>query len=55
MARMEAEMSKYADETRGHGRIVANTSAIAQFLSKDLSAFKIDNPDVRIALREETI
>ena len=54
MARMEAEMSEYADVIRGHVRIAANTSAIAQFLPEDLSAFKIDFPDVRIALREET-
>ena len=54
MARMEAEMSEYANGMRGHVRIVANTSAIAQFLPEDLSAFKIDFPDVRIELREET-
>ena len=54
MARMEAEMSEFADGVRGHVRIVANSSAIAQFLPEDLSMFKADFPDVRIALREET-
>ena len=54
MARMEAEMNEYADGVHGHVRIVANTSAITQFLPDDLSAFKSDYPDVRLALREQT-
>jgi DNA-binding transcriptional LysR family regulator len=54
MARMEAEMSEYTDGVRGHVRIVANTSAIIQFLPDDLSAFKSDYPDVRVGLREQT-
>lgn len=54
MSRMEAEMSEYADGVRGHVRLVANTSAITQFLPEDLAAFKLEFPDVRIALREET-
>lgn len=52
--RMEAEMSEFAEGVRGHVRIVANTSAITQFLPEDLSAFKTENPEIRIALREET-
>jgi DNA-binding transcriptional LysR family regulator len=52
MARMEAEMSEYADGISGHVLIAVNTSAIAQFLPEDLSAFKIDLPGVRITLRE---
>ena len=39
---------------RGHVRIVANTSAITQFLPDDLSNFKSEYPDVRIALSEQT-
>jgi DNA-binding transcriptional LysR family regulator len=54
MGQMEAEMSEFADGVRGHVRIVANSSSIAQFLPEDLSTFKADFPDVRIALREET-
>jgi DNA-binding transcriptional LysR family regulator len=56
MARMETEINEYADADgiRGHVSILANTSAIPQFLPGDLSAFKTDFPDVRIALREET-
>ena len=47
-------MSEYVDGIRGHLRILANTSAIIQFLPHDLSAFKSDFPDVRIVLREKT-
>ncbi len=53
-ARMEGEMSEYADGARGHVRIAANTSAITQFLPDDLSKFKSEYPDVRIALSEHT-
>lgn len=52
--RMEAEMSEYADGARGHVRIVANSSAIIQFLPGDLSNFKSAYPDVRVALSEQT-
>lgn len=52
--RMEAEMSEFSDGARGHVRVVANTSAITQFLPGDLSAFKTMYPDVRIALGELT-
>ncbi len=52
--RMETEMSAYADGTRGHVRIVANSSAIIQFLPGDLSRFKAAYPDVRVALSEQT-
>ena len=54
MGQMEAEMSEFSDGVRGHVRIVANSSSIAQFLPEDLSTFKADFPDIRIALREET-
>ena len=54
MGQMEVEMSEFSDGVRGHVRIVANSSSIAQFLPEDLSTFKADFPDIRIALREET-
>ena len=54
MARMEAEMSEYADGVQGHVRIVANTSAITQFLPEDLSLFTHRYPDIRVALSEQT-
>lgn len=54
LSHMDAEMSEYADGAKGHVRIVANTSAITQFLPDDLSKFKAQYPDVRIALSEQT-
>ncbi len=54
LGRMEAEMSEYADGARGHVRIVANSSAIIQFLPGDLSRFKAAYPEVRVALSEQT-
>ena len=54
MGQMEVEMSEFSDGVRGHVRIDANSSSIAQFLPEDLSTFKADFPDIRIALREET-
>lgn len=54
MARTDAEMSEFSDGARGHVRVVANTSAITQFLPEDLSEFKNQNPDVQIVLSEET-
>ncbi len=54
LGRMEAEMSEYADGARGHVRIVANSSAIIQFLPEDISSFKAAYPEVRVALSEQT-
>jgi DNA-binding transcriptional LysR family regulator len=51
--RMSADMSEFATGTRGHVRIAANISALAQFLPDDLAGFNQNNPDVRIELREE--
>jgi DNA-binding transcriptional LysR family regulator len=51
--RMSADMSEFASGVRGHVRIAANISAIAQFLPDDLASFVNANPDVRIELREE--
>jgi DNA-binding transcriptional LysR family regulator len=51
---METEMSAYADGDRGHVRIVANSSAIIQFLPGDLSRFKAAHSGVRVALSEQT-
>jgi DNA-binding transcriptional LysR family regulator len=46
------EMSDFAEGTRGHVRLAANPSAIAQFLPDVLAAFMKDNPGIRIALNE---
>jgi DNA-binding transcriptional LysR family regulator len=50
--RMASEMGDYAVGVRGHVRMWVNTSAVIQFLPRDLPAFLTDNPGIRIALEE---
>jgi DNA-binding transcriptional LysR family regulator len=50
--RMANEMSDYATGVRGHVRMWANTSAIVQFLPRDVRIFLSDNPTVKISLEE---
>jgi DNA-binding transcriptional LysR family regulator len=50
--RMANEMSDYAVGVRGHVRMWANTSAIVQFLPRDVRVFLVDNPSVKISLEE---
>jgi DNA-binding transcriptional LysR family regulator len=51
--RMAAELSDYSDGIRGHVRILANISAITQFLPEDLSRFSNKYRDVKIDLEEQ--
>ncbi len=51
--RMAGEMSDFAIGVRGHVRIWANTSAIIQFLPRDLAAFLREQPLIRIGLEEK--
>ncbi|SAL06829.1 LysR family transcriptional regulator [Caballeronia arationis] len=50
--RMANEMSDYATGVRGHVRMWANTSAVVQFLPRDVRTFLTDNPSVKISLEE---
>lgn len=50
--RMAHDASDYASGVRGHVRLFANTSAVIQFLPRDLTRFLSTNPDVRIGLEE---
>lgn len=50
--RAAVEMSDFAAGNRGHVRLAANPSAVAQFLPDVLAAFIAANPNVKIALRE---
>ncbi|WP_086966660.1 LysR substrate-binding domain-containing protein [Caballeronia glebae] len=50
--RMATEMSDYAVGVRGHVRMWANTSAIVQFLPRDVREFLSQNPSVKISLEE---
>lgn len=50
--RMAYDASDYANGVRGHIRLFANTSAVIQFLPKDLATFLAENPHVRIGMEE---
>ena len=50
--RMQADLSDYAKGAKGHIRIKANTSAITQYLPKDLAQFSASYPDVKLELEE---
>ena len=50
--KLQAELSDYAKGVKGHIRIKANTSAITQYLPKDLAQFSEDYPDVKLELEE---
>lgn len=50
--RLQADMLDYAKGAKGHIRIQANTSAMTQFLAKDLSVFAVRYPEVKLDLKE---
>ena len=47
-----AQMSEYASGVRGHVRVMANISAINQFLPAEIKSFLSDHPQVQIHLQE---
>ncbi|TVR09679.1 MAG: LysR family transcriptional regulator [Planctomycetota bacterium] len=49
---LKAEMSDFLKGIKGYIRLQANTSAITQFLPKELATFSQNFPDVKIALSE---
>ena len=50
---LSADLSDYASGVVGTIRLWANTSAITQFLPRELSAFQAANPGIRIELEEQ--
>ena len=50
--KLQADLSDYAKGVKGHIRIKANTSAITQFLPKDLAEFAANYPDIKLELEE---
>ena len=50
--KLQADLADYAKGVRGHLRIKANTSAITQYLPKDLARFALDYPDLKLELEE---
>lgn len=53
VGRMRADLSDYAKGAKGHIRLQANTSALAQFLPQELAAFSAAYPEVKISLEEQ--
>jgi DNA-binding transcriptional LysR family regulator len=49
---MEAEMSGHASGRRGALRILANTSALAEYLPDDLASFAKQHPDIVVIVEE---
>lgn len=54
LAALDGAMSIYASGVKGQVRLVANTSAIVQFLPDDLSSFLKMHPTIKIDLEEHT-
>lgn len=52
MQKLDADLGDYARGVKGHLRIHANMSALAQFLADDFASFATDHPDVRLDLEE---
>ncbi|MDB6142190.1 MAG: GntR family transcriptional regulator [Pseudomonas sp.] len=50
--RMAIDVGDYAVGVRGHVKVSANTSAVVQFLPRDLADFLGQNPQLRISLDE---
>ncbi|NMM80915.1 LysR family transcriptional regulator [Acidovorax sp. SRB_14] len=48
-----SQMRDYASGTRGHVRVVANISAITQFLPSELQSFLARHPQVDVRLQEQ--
>jgi DNA-binding transcriptional LysR family regulator len=49
---MEAEMSGHASGRRGALRVLANTSALAEYLPDDLASFAKQHPDIVVIVQE---
>lgn len=54
LERMGAELSRFEAGVKGKVRIVANMSAIVEFLPEDIAAFKRAFPDIDVELDEQT-
>src|SRR5438552_10303186 len=50
--RMKSELSEYAGGVKGHIRIHASTSALTQFVPKELEAFLNRYPMIRMQIEE---
>lgn len=52
LERMRMEMKDYAEGARGHVRLIANASALVEFLADEVAAFAERYPDIRVDIEE---
>jgi DNA-binding transcriptional LysR family regulator len=52
LERMQTEMKDYAEGARGHVRLIANASALVEFLADEVAAFAAQYPDIRVDIEE---
>jgi DNA-binding transcriptional LysR family regulator len=52
LGRVRDEMGEYAHGVRGHVRIAANTSSLAEFLPEELAVFMARWPGIRVEMQE---
>jgi DNA-binding transcriptional LysR family regulator len=50
---LTAELSRYARGLKGHVRVLANTSALTEFMPETLSAFLAGNPGIDVDIEEK--
>jgi DNA-binding transcriptional LysR family regulator len=50
--RLTAELSSYASGGKGHVRLLANTSALSEFLPELLNSFLAENPGIDVDIEE---
>ena len=51
---MRSELSEFSGGTKGHIRLMANTSALSEFLPEALKAFLANNPGIDIDVEEQS-
>ena len=52
MSHIQAQLSEYAGDVRGHVRVAATLSAVASFLPEDIATFARRHPTVQVSLDE---
>lgn len=52
LERMRTEMKDYAEGARGHVRLIANASALVEFLADEVAAFAGRYPNIRVDIEE---
>lgn len=50
--RMRTEMTEYAEGARGHVRLIANASALIEYLAEEVAGFMTTHPGIHIDLQE---